>query len=71
MYFDRFDICEAWYLYAADYHAGMWSKEYAIFGRLNNIGFKPSPLLSYDGLTDNGKEIYDDLVNGANINDRS
>ena len=70
MYFDKFDICEAWYLYAADYHCGQWSKEYAIFGRLHNIQFKPSPLLSFESLSDNGKEIYNNLVNGSRINDK-
>lgn len=41
----RFDICQAWYLFACDWHLGQWSKEYEIFGRLERIGFKPSPLL--------------------------
>ena len=62
MHFDRFDICEAYYLYAADYHGGQWSDLYAVFGRLNNIQFRPSPILSYDSLTDNGKKIYKGLV---------
>lgn len=62
MHFDRFDICEAYYLYAYDYHDGQYSKTYEIFGRLHNMGFKPSPLLCYDLLSDNGKEIYDNLV---------
>jgi hypothetical protein len=66
MEFDRFDICEAWYLFASDYHDGQWSKLYRVFGRLNKIKFKPSPMLSYDSLSDNGKEIYDNLV--ANLN---
>ena len=34
MYFDRFDICEAYYCYASDYHEGQFSKIYEIFGRL-------------------------------------
>ena len=71
MYFDRFDICEAWYLYAVDYHNGQWSKEYKIFGRLNKMQFRPAPGLTIDKLTENGRAIYDRLVNGdSRINDR-
>ena len=65
MYFDRFDICEAWYLYASHYHGGQWSKLYSILSyRLPIVlGFKPGAQLDgYMGLTDNGKEIYDNLV---------
>ena len=62
MYFDRFDICEAWYLFASEYHEGQWSKLYRVFGRLDKIKFKPSPMLRYESLSDNGKEIYDNLV---------
>lgn len=67
MYFDRFDICEARYLYVADYHGGQGSELYKVFGRLNNLGFKPSPLLSYDNLSENGKDIYDNLVNRRHL----
>jgi hypothetical protein len=28
MYFDRFDICEAYYLAFSHCHGGQWSKEY-------------------------------------------
>jgi hypothetical protein len=62
MYFDRFDVCEAWYLFACDYHSGQWSKLYQVFGRLQKLGFKPSPMLSYESLSDNGKVIYNNLV---------
>jgi hypothetical protein len=62
MYFDRFDILEAYYLYGSEYHSGQFSKEYAYMGRCLNCGFRPSPMLSYQSLTDNGKEIYDNLV---------
>ena len=61
-YFDRFDICEAYYLYASLYHGGMMSKEYAIFGRLSKIGFEPRQSLRYETLTENAKAIYDNLV---------
>ena len=59
MYFDRFDICEAWYVWASENHGGMFTKEYAIFGRLNRIRFVPRPSLNgWDSLTENGQEIY-------------
>lgn len=63
MYFDRFDICEAYYLFAYLWHGGQWSKEYAIFGRLERMGFRVSPLFNgRESLSENGKEIYDNLV---------
>ena len=54
MYFDRYDICEAWYLLACD-----WGL-YATITRLKGMEFKPSPVLSYEHLTANGKVIYDE-----------
>lgn len=62
MYFDRFDIAEAYYLFASHYHGGICSKEYAYFGRLEKIGFKPGICLDYNNLSDNGKEIYNNLA---------
>jgi len=62
MYFDRFDICEAYYLYACEWHKGQWSAEYRIFGRLNNMGFKPSPVLSKKSLSENGRSILANLI---------
>jgi hypothetical protein len=65
MYFDRFDICEAYYLFAAHYHGGQYSREYAIFGRLHNLGFSPSPMLCVESLGDNARDIFDNLVENA------
>lgn len=48
---NRFDICEAWYLFASEWHKGQGSPEYAIFGRLHNIHFRPSSLLSREQLS--------------------
>lgn len=63
MYFDRFDICEAHYAFAVDYHGGQWSPEYAILGRLQRMGYRPGfGGVTYDALTENGKAIYDNLV---------
>ena len=60
-YFDRFDICEAYYLYANHYHEGQNSEIYKIFGRLEKLRFKPSPALTVKSLTKNGARIYSNL----------
>jgi hypothetical protein len=65
MYFDRMDICEAWYLFAANYHEGQWSKTYQTFERLDSLGFKPSPMLRYESLSENGQAIYSNLVSSV------
>ena len=58
MYFDRFDIVEAHYAHAVDWHGGMRSKLYEKIGRISQY-FKPSYSWSgFDSLSDNGKEIY-------------
>jgi hypothetical protein len=64
-YFDRFDICEAYYVYATNYHQGQYSKEYTIFGRLHKLEFEPSlSIKEYGkkGLTENGEMIYSNLI---------
>lgn len=61
-YFDRFDICEAYYLFAAEYHEGQGSETYRIFGRLDRLGFRPSPLLSRRSLSPNGRQILAALI---------
>lgn len=58
MYFDRFDIVEAWYLALSHCHSGQWSREYARLCRLLKK-FKPSSMLDVDRLSDNGRMIYD------------
>ena len=61
MYFDKFDICEAWYLALSHCHSGQLSEEYK---RLVNMEayFKPSPILSVDSLSENGRYIYDQAI---------
>lgn len=39
-HFDRFDICAAFWHFAAEYHSGQWSGEYAVFGRLARMRYK-------------------------------
>jgi len=65
MYFDRFDVCEAYWLFATEWHRGQWSSEYAVFGRLSNLGFKPSPVISKRTLTENGRMILANLIRKA------
>jgi hypothetical protein len=60
MYFDRFDICEAWYLWLAHNHTGQWSKEYERLCRMERY-FRPSPFLTLERLSDNARAIYDAL----------
>lgn len=63
MEWNRFDICEAYYVYAMLWHSGQASKEYAIFGRLHRMEFSPRPSLSSEtDLEDNARAIYDNLV---------
>ena len=60
MYFDRFDICEAYYLAFSHCHNGQWSEEYSRMSNMKKY-FKPSPLLSVESLSENAKAIYDDV----------
>ena len=62
MEFSKFDILSAYYLYGMYFHSGQGSKEYAYMGRATNAGFKPGLSFSYQSLSDNGKAIYDNLV---------
>jgi hypothetical protein len=60
MYWDRFDICEAWFIYLSEHHEGQFSDKYARLCHLLTF-FKPSPFLRRDRLTENGKAILDNL----------
>ena len=63
MYFDRFDICEAHYVFAMLWHGGMGSKLYSKFAQFERIRFSPSPLLcGPEDLTENARDIYNQLV---------
>lgn len=62
MYFDRFDICEAYFLALSHCHNGQWSKEYARLCKLMSY-FKPSPMLSVETLNENAREIYENACN--------
>ena len=67
MYFDRFDICEAYAVLEWNWHSGGILQERPSNQRRNmstdfqlaRMRFKPRPNLCYDTLTENGREIYD------------
>lgn len=61
-YFCRFDIVEAYYLYARDYHGGQNSQEYQWLSRIKALDFIPARNLRYESLTLNGKAIYNNLL---------
>lgn len=65
MYFDRIDICEAWYLFLCDYHEGQGSERYARLSRLCRFFTPRAFLASADDLTENGRAIYDSLASEA------
>ena len=67
MYFNRFDICEAHYLFAVNCHMGAFTKAYAKFGQLARIKFRPGPMLRIESLSENAREIYDALVAKAGL----
>ena len=68
MYFDRFDICEAHYMFAMLWHDGAFSNShkwrlYHNLTQLEQMGFRPSPCLSNPkDLDTNAREIYRQLV---------
>ena len=61
MFWNRFDIIEAYYIFFCDYHEGQFSEKYRRMCKLYNHGFKPRPNLSYETLEENSREIYDAL----------
>lgn len=60
-YFDRFDICEAHYLFLSEWHSGQWSDEYRRLCRMSRY-FRPSPILSHKSLSENGRAILAALI---------
>lgn len=65
--FDRFDIAEAHFCFACDYHGGQWSELYAEQCRILDparIGLRPHGNLGaggYPHLEENGQAIYRNL----------
>ena len=72
-HFDRFDVCAAYYCYAAEWHSGQWSKEYLLLGVLDRLRYRPGLSDQQSRtLNENARSIYDHLVRteGAFIRDR-
>jgi hypothetical protein len=61
MYFDRFDIVEAYWCYFVEWHGGQNSREYIRLSKMDRY-FKPRPNLSSETLEENAREIYDMIV---------
>ena len=61
MWFDRFDIVEAYYLFFVHYHDGQYSEKYARLSKMSEY-FRPAVNLGVDSLTENGLEIYNNLI---------
>ena len=58
-YFDRFDVCEAFWLLASHLHSGQWSRGYAVLSKLARINFNPrQSLRTVADLSENGQAIY-------------
>lgn len=75
MNWDRFDICEAYWMYYCHYHAsGMTprcvAKDRNISVQLHNMQFRPRPLLNDEfDLTENGRAIYEALIERWELGD--
>ena len=66
MYFDRFDIMEAYYCFFVNYHEGQRSEKYKRLCKIKKY-FKPSERMSKtawpeDLLSENALEIYKNLA---------
>jgi len=68
VYFNRFDITEAYYLFLGDYHEGQFSEKYERLCRMTKY-FKPAPGLNYGNLSCNAQQIYNNLVAKEAYND--
>jgi hypothetical protein len=59
-YYNKFDIVEAYYLFFSNYHEGQGSDKYRRLSKMSY--FKPRFSLTYKALSENSKNIYDNLV---------
>jgi hypothetical protein len=63
MYWDRFDICAAHWMFAMLWHDGQGSATYAKFSQLERLRFSPAPRWAEPAdLEANAREIYRQLV---------
>jgi hypothetical protein len=59
---DRFDICDAFYVFGMLWHDGQNSKAYGYLSRLANMGYKPSLTTERCKLTSPGaRAVYREL----------
>jgi hypothetical protein len=63
--FDRFQVCLAYYFFAAEWHKGQWSPEYKILGRLNNLRFSPGAGATKSSLDEYGRWVLAKLIRRA------
>ena len=62
MYFDRFDVYEAYYLWFTDFYSGALDPNYARRCRMEEkFRFRPGLCHSYENLSENSQYIYDQL----------
>ena len=65
-YFNRYDICEAYFLLECYYNvSGILlerKKNHSVSVQLARIRFKPALNLDYETLSENGQEIYNQFV---------
>jgi hypothetical protein len=61
MFFDRFDIVEAYFCFFMEWYCGQNCPRYARLCRMDGY-FKPRPDLSSDTLSENGRIIYNALA---------
>lgn len=67
MWWDRFDIVEAYWLYFAHNHEGQWSHHYRRLSRIARY-FRPRlGLRDVQDLSENGQAIYRNLEERENI----
>ena len=63
MYFDRFDICEAHFLFACLFHGGQGCSVYSKLGQLERMQFRCAPgIQDPKDLGENAREIFRQLV---------
>jgi hypothetical protein len=60
MEWNRFDICEAWYIFLKDNNKGQFSYRYKQLSHLKTF-FKPAPGRTRENLSENAKEILASL----------
>ena len=63
MYFDRFDIMEAHYMFYSQYHEGQFSDGYRKLSLIQQV-YRPSLYgwCNENDLNENARAIYDNLV---------